>query len=294
METLKRHWILAVGAILAVSIMSGCGPQEQSQDSWEETGEHAPKTERILMKASDAPVTQVELKFGAADFRLRTSRAAALIEGTVRYRSEDLRPRVDEGYGYARVYQRVDGISVPDTWRSDWDIALSARRAIELEIHAGAFKGYFDFSGLRLRRLTMKTGAAEGDIRFDRRNPEVLSDLDLTTGASSFRINGLLNANFEDLSFEGGAGSYLLNFGGRAARPCHARVSAGVCDLTIEIPRDVPAKVVVRGALTAVSRGSFLVASTREYVNEAYRRGGNTLEITVQMGLGNITLREIP
>lgn len=290
-----RRWHgAAVAMILLLALWAaGCGPREDPEGSWQEQGEYAPHTEKINVSAGRSDTTDVELRFGAADFQLKSDSVRSLIEGDVKYRDADLKPVVEQGTGYVRIYQHADRVPVPDDWKSYWNLKLSTLYPMELDITAGAFSGDFDFSGLRLRRLDMKTGAADGRVRFDRPNRERMSLMNVKTGASSIQMYGLLNANFDSMFFEGGAGSYRLNFAGSLRRGAAVSLKAGVCDVTLEVPKAIAARVVVRGALTSVSQGSFLVAGTREYVNSAYRAGRDALEITVSMGLGSINLVEV-
>lgn len=279
-------------SVLALAV-AGCGPRPENRGSWREQGPFAPYTEKITVPANGSDVIDFELSFGAAEFQLAGDSIKPLAEGEVRYRSIDLKPVVEHRSGYARVSQRTRRVPFPDDWKSYWDLKLSTRYPMELDIAAGAFSGDFDFTGLRLRRLDMKTGASEGKVRFDKPNRERLDYMNIKTGASTLEMYGLLNANFDEMRFEGGAGDYRLNFEGPLRREAEVEIKAGVCDLTIEIPREVAARVLVRGALTSVSQGSFLVAGTREYVNSAYQGGREVLTIHVDMGIGSLSLLEI-
>lgn len=276
-----------------VYMVAGCGPTaNEPQGTWEERGNNAVRTTHVNVGAAQSAVTDVEIGFGAADFRLTAASMLRLITGTVGYRDDRLRPDVESGSGFARIKQHAN-ITGPDNLKSDWDLQLSTRYPMSLAVTAGAFAGDFDLSGLRLQNLRMKTGAAQCKVHFTRQNPERLDEMNITTGASSFEMDGLLNANFGYMRFEGGAGSYRLNFSGRLRKPAEVDIRTGVCSLAIEVPRDVPARIVVRGALTSISQGSFVVAATREFVNSAYRAGRPALEMTIEMGVGSVNLIEV-
>lgn len=284
----------AVILIFALAyVVAGCGPTvNEPQGTWEERGGNAIRTTHVNVGAARSAVTDVEIGFGAADFRLTTANMLRLITGTVAYRDDRLKPDVESGPGFARVKQHAN-ITGPDNVKSDWNLQLSTRYPMTLAITAGAFAGDFDLSGLRLQHLRLKTGAAESKVHFTRPNPERLDEMNISTGASSFEMDGLLNANFDYMRFGGGAGSYRLNFSGRLRRAAEVDVRTGVCSLAIEVPGNVPARVVVKGALTSISQGSFVVAATREFVNSAYRAGRPALEITIEMGVGSVNLIEI-
>jgi len=290
---------IAIALILALSLLLGCGSQNaensrnknQNSGSWEQRGRIV---KDITIGAKTADTVRMELRFGAADFRLRPANMRPLVEGQIAYFDSRLAPEITEYSDYVKISQETwDMAATLDNVKTEWDLNLSTRQVLDLSIHAGAFKGEFDFSGLRLANLTMATGAADGEVAFNKENPQTMRRFEFSTGASSFDLSGLLNAGFKYMDFKGGAGTYTLDFGGNLRKESvQAEIAVGVCEMTILVPRDVSTRVVLKGALTSVSHGSFLLAGSREYVNGAYDASKPTLEITVNMSLGSLNLKE--
>jgi len=292
---------IAVVFILALALLLGCGTGNQNNEdsrnedrnsgSWEQRGR---MVKEVTIDARTADTVRLDLRFGAADFRLRPANMGPLVEGQIVYYDHRLVPEITDSGNYVKISQETKGIvSGLDNYKTEWDLNLSTRQVLDLSISAGAFEGEFDFSGLQLVNLSMVTGAADGKVTFNKKNPQTMRRFEFSTGASSFDLSGLLNASFKYLNFKGGAGSYTLDFGGSLRQESvQADISVGVCDITIVVPRNISTCVVIKGALTSVSHGPFLVAGSREYVNEAYNSSRPTLEIIVNMGVGSLNLKE--
>ena len=244
---------IAVVLVLALSLLPGCGNQntensrneDQNSGSWEQRGR---MVKEVTIDARTADTVRLDLRFGAADFRLRPANMGPLAEGQVVYYDRRLVPEITDNNNYVKISQETRGIvSGLDNYKTEWDLNLSTRQVLDLSISAGAFEGKFDFSGLQLVNLSMATGAAEGKVAFNKKNPQTMRRFEFSTGASSFDLSGLLNASFKYLDFKGGAGSYTLDFGGSLQNESvQAEIAVGVCDITIFVPRNVSTRVVLK------------------------------------------------
>lgn len=288
----------AIVLVLALSLLLGCGSQntensrneDQKSGSWEQLGR---MIKEVAIDTKTADIVRMDLRFGAADFRLRSANMSPLAEGQIVYYDRRLAPKIIDDNNYVKISQEARDMVGFDNVKTEWDLNVSTRQVLDLSISAGAFEGEFDFSGLQLAGLSMSTGAAEGKVSFNKKNPQKMRRFEFSTGASSFVLSGLLNANLEYLDFNGGAGSYTLDFGGSLQNnSVQADIAVGVCEMTIIVPRDVSTRVVIKGVLTSVSHGPFLVAGSREYVNGAYDSSKPTLEVIVNMSFSSLNLKE--
>jgi hypothetical protein len=98
---------------------------------------------------------------------------------------------------------------------------------------------------------------------------------------------GLGHANFETLTFSGGAGDYTLDFTGELQRDATVKISAGLGNLRIVIPAGTMAQVAVTGAITNINTQGTWTVNDKRYETSG---SGPTLTIEVDMGLGNLTL----
>ncbi len=210
------------------------------------------------------------------------------LTGNVEYNVPIWNPEVIRRSNSIKVTQETkDRIGLPDNKIiNNWDLSFG-NYPTNLLILAGAYQGKLDLSGIPLTNLEVRDGASQAELVFSDYNPAEMKDLIYKTGASQITLEGLGYANMTELSFEGGAGSYTLNFDGPLQREIQAYITYGLGDVKIEIPPATAAHVVVEGGLNNVElQGSWNVDGN-EYTNNG---SGPLLEISVKMGVGNLQL----
>jgi hypothetical protein len=170
---------------------------------------------------------------------------------------------------------------------NDWDIKIGNQVPLNLIINAGAYEGRLDLSGLKLHRLEINDGASDGDIKFNVPNPDTMEKLVYRTGASKVNLYGLANANFTSMSFDSGAGDYLLDFTGMLNQDASVIVHTGVSSLTIVIPEGMHAVITNNGALSNVTPVGTWTVSDKVYEASG---DGHTLTILIEMAIGSLKL----
>lgn len=232
--------------------------------------------------------TNLTMEMGAGIFNL-SGGADKLIEGTVVYNAINWKPQlVYENnnltltQGKPGGFRSLSGENIKNTW----DIQLGST-PIDLTIRAGAYQGNIDLSGLRLTGLDISDGASQADLKFTKPNPEKMGTFNYRTGASQVKLVGLGYANFSQMTFEGGAGSYTLDFTGKLNRDASVTVKAGICDITIVVPEGTKAVVNMDESLNNVNLDGTWNTSGHSYTTAGE---GPVLDIHIDMGLGNLTL----
>lgn len=214
--------------------------------------------------------------------------AGNLVEGTVTYNIEDLRPDVSRSGSSVKITQGAPKISITrDRVKNEWDMRLG-NDPMELDLKIGAYDGTLDFSGVPLQRLAVTEGASKGTVVFNTPNPVRMDELSYTSGASNLTISGLLNANFDVMNFKGGAGNFTLDFGGNITADTRVNLDAGVGNFTITIPRDANAEVNLSGGMSNVSTEGTWTIDGKQY--RTIGTSGPLLKIDVLMGIGNLKL----
>lgn len=249
----------------------------------------------LRVQAGNAEVTNLDLRFGAADFKLVPEDMADLLRGDVYHSNPKLAPIVWTEPDGVFIAQDAAGLVNFQSWKTRWDLMVSNHHKMRLLIRAGAFEGRLDCGGLRLKELTMKTGAATVETRFSVPNPEVMEKMQITTAASSFSMTNLMNAGFRNMIFEGGAGEYKFDFSGTIpadpAYKSNAFFRMGFSAVELRIPKDLPAQINLRSILSSIDAPAFTRTQPDLYRNNAaYRSNNPILNIEVQMGLGSITV----
>ena len=184
----------------------------------------------------------------------------------VEYNSEESRPRYryDENnlslsfklQSKSDVFDRLDdldfdfdfdddnfGIKLSSAGKTSWDLKFTDKVPLDMYISAGAIKSNFDFTGMMIRNLSLKTGASKTFISFDEPNPIRMEEFNLELGLAKFWGKHLLNANFEEMTIEAGVGKSTLDFTGEVIGKSFVLMELGITSTTIILPRNVGVKV---------------------------------------------------
>ena len=236
-------------------------------------------------------IAEVDIKMGAGTFNL-TGGASRLIEGTIRYNVAEWEPSLSTIGNHVTLEQGpIKGISgIPGgNVINEWNLKLNNDAIMDLSITAGAYKGNLELGGLHLRNLSISDGASKSEVTFDRPNPVDMDELTYKTGASQVSLSGLANANFNHMSFEGGAGSYTLNFSGTLKRTADVTIKTGVSSVTLIVPAGMNARITNTGGLSNISTQGTWTVTDNTYSSSGQ---GPLLTISVEMGVGSLTLKQ--
>jgi hypothetical protein len=252
-----------------------------------------PETTEIEIAAPDSEqVTEVKLEFGAGELNIDPGDSDYLVSGTATYNVEEFEPEITATEGRVKISQQVDDINlIPvlgDDLENRWDLALGSF-PMELDIAAGGYQGEFNLGGIPLRELRIAEGAAKTDVSFSEPNPVEMDTLRYDTGASQATLTGLANANFREMDFRSGAGDYRLDFSGELQQDADVSIKSGLSRIVIIVPEGTPATVRFEGGLVNVDRSGSWRISGGLYTLPG---DGPELTITVEMGAGNLELRE--
>jgi D-alanyl-D-alanine carboxypeptidase len=125
----------------------------------------------------------------------------------------------------------------------------------------------------------------EWDLRLNDMVPMELS-VEMGAGNSFFTLAGLSLTGF-DLSL--GAGESTIDLSGDWARDLDVTIDAGAADITVRLPSEVGARVVVEaGPHTIEATG--LTRDGNVYTNAAYGVSEVTLRVNLEAGIGQINL----
>ncbi|MDQ2691347.1 MAG: toast rack family protein [Chloroflexota bacterium] len=244
--------------------------------------------ESITVADPESDETRLSLEFGAGTLTLSPG-AENLVDGTVVYNVEDIKPEIEKNGSDIEIKQgELNGLPPFDEFINDWDLQIGDA-PLELAIQAGAYEGNMELGGLALKSLTVRDGASDVDLSFNEPNQTEMSILRYETGASKVTLSGLANANFSTLTFSGGAGNYTLDFSGELQRDAVVTIEAGLGDLSLVIPEDVDAVVTVEGTAVNVNHSSGWSQNDKKYTQAG---SGPELTIVVKMAAGNLVITD--
>lgn len=247
------------------------------------------ETFQIEEKApSNGEVSKVELQVGAAELTIKDG-SSNLLEGEIRYNNPEWKPKVEKVGNKVVISQpRMEDMNfIPrGDSRNEWDLQIGST-PIDLTIYAGAYQGKIALSDYSIANLTVNDGASDSKITFEEPNKVEMGELVYKTGASKVELFGLGNANFEDLRFDSGAGSYTLDFSGKMTRDASVSIKSGVSNIEIVIPEGLKSQVNVSGGLNNIDLEGTWTSAGNSYSTDG---SGPALTINIDMGVGNVRL----
>ncbi len=210
----------------------------------------------------------------------------------------DIKYRIDNRTGLLDLILRPTE-SQKRTWglgstdAGTWELTFNKDIPLQFDIELGAGRGTFDFTGMHIDRLNLSAGASSVTVRFDEPNEGFIELMRIESGVSRFNGENLGNANFRNLKFEGGVGSYTLDFNGALKHDANVDVELGIGSVTLIIPEHIGVKL--RAAQRLFSSVNvpkdFERINRDEYISQNYDTAEGRLTISVESGLGSVRVR---
>ncbi len=179
-----------------------------------------------------------------------------------------------------------------DTDDNRLEIILSTSYHTSLDMDIGACDADIDLGGVPLEHLEIDVGAASGDIDFSEPNPIRLKEINVDAGASSLDMHSIGNANFELMTFSGGAGSFDLDFRGQYSGESTIDIDIGVSSADIILPRGIPARVETSGSnwLSSVDlhKNSLEEIDDGIYESPDFEDADTRITLIIDVGLGSV------
>ncbi len=284
-----RKPLFAAVIVLALVTMA-CGVSFNLPVTQVKTGQTQTDTINVPLLADRTAIANVTLGFGAGDFSLAPGAGNAIVTGTVTYNVADFKPKVNIDGNNIHVEQgnlNIQGIpSFSENIKNQWNLTLG-NTPINLQVNAGAYNGNYELGGLSLQDVDISDGASNVNLSFSQPNLIPMDTFRYQTGASSIKLDGLANANFNTMTFRCGAGSYTLDFSGQLKRDETVNIESGISNIVLVIPSGVSARVTFEGGLSSVNTSGSWTKNGNTYVQSGT---GPTIRVDVKMGAGNLDI----
>ncbi len=137
-------------------------------------------------------------------------------------------------------------------------------------------------------------GSAIGNTHYEwnlHLNDNVPLNLTANVGAGNSDLQ-LGTLNLSRLMLNSGAGNMTVDLSGTPRRNLDATINGGVGQTTVRVPADVGVRVVATGGLGKIQVNGLRVNGDT-YTNDAYGKTPVTLNITVKLGVGNVSLEMV-
>jgi hypothetical protein len=284
MKTLTTNAIVTLTSVLATSAIVWAGPIQTDNKQIERT------TEESLSAHVD---------FGAGTFELHKTSSDFLVDAELTYDRKYVEVFVD--YDKRAHGGRLEMSSDLDSGRfkrnltNDWDVGLASGIPIDIDLEIGAATLRMDLSDLAVTSLKLDVGAAEAEVWWDQPNTETIEQIVIDCGASSLSMEGLGDANFKEMRFDGGVGSFNLDFGGAWTQSATADFDIGLGSLELTIPEHIGVRIETEDSFLSsidVDR-EYREVDVDIYESDNYDSADVTLDITIAIGMGSVEVRSV-
>jgi hypothetical protein len=244
-------------------------------------------------QVSDERELRVNVEFGAGQLRVDPAESGELFHASIRYDASTFEPIASYDKGVLRL-------GVEGTVRgrrnlkegSQLTVGLGSDLPLDLKLAFGAAEAEIELGGIRIRNAEISTGASDTKLSFSKPNPQELQRLEMKAGAASFHATGLGNANARRITFDGGVGDIVLDFGGQWSGDTRAEISMGVGSLTLRLPPDVGVRVGKNTFLVAFD-SQRLIKRGDGYYSEGWDNAKHRLTIDIKGAFGSVDIRWI-
>lgn len=234
--------------------------------------------------------TKLVLKMGGGSLKIGEG-STKFVEGEVLTNVPSWEPEVTRTDNKVILSQSSSDntLSIPSgKLKNDWNLKLGTEKPMALEIQAGAYNSNITFGKVPLTDLSIDDGASQTKVTFDQPNTETMDNFTYHTGASQVELVNLANANFKDMTFESGAGSYTLDFNGELKQDASVDIKSGLSNMKIIVPSGTDAIITLTGGVNNISLKGTWTVESNEYKTQSTK--GPRLEINIEMGVGNLEL----
>ncbi|WP_042470334.1 toast rack family protein [Bacillus ndiopicus] len=121
-------------------------------------------------------------------------------------------------------------------------------------------------------------------------NEDVPMNLAIEMGASDADLD-LQGLQLEKLDINTGVGDLTVNLGGDWSNSFDATIESGVGQTTVILPSKVGVKITVEKGIGTLDVDGFTAKGKGVYINEAYGKEDVTINVDVEMGLGEVTFK---
>ncbi|MDH4157566.1 MAG: toast rack family protein [candidate division Zixibacteria bacterium] len=248
--------------------------------------------------AEDAKKVSVKGDFGAGEIVISGEDIAEAAIVDIFYDEEkvdyDVEYDVSRSTGRLVLASHSRRRSNIDTEDNRWEIVLSTRYPVALDLEVGACDADFELGGIPLEEVTLEIGASSGSISFSKVNPVRLVDLDIEAGASSLKMNSVGNANFEEFNFSGGVGSFDLDLSGEYHGESVVNIEVGLGSADIVIPEEIPVRIETDGSnwLSSVEihHDDLEEVDDDAYESPGFEKARDRIVLKVDVGMGSIDI----
>ena len=246
--------------------------------------------ENRVIPLGEAGSLKMTIKFGAGKLDLIPGEEG-IFEGNFQYDKSILKPNIQyEILGEIGIINLTQSIkkdlNLPFPYKNIWNLKLPSGVPLQLYISTATYSGDIDLTNLQVENFYLNSGASQTNIVFNQPNLIDLKNINIKTGASTIKMFGLANANFSEMNFTGGAGSYTFDFSGNLTKKSKVNINAGAAKIILKIPSTIGTKIIIeRFPVVKLDIRGFIKINDKTYISPEYGKSIGELDIEIKGGL---------
>jgi zinc-ribbon domain len=251
-------------------------------------------TAEINVPYPEAADLHLRIRVGACRLKITPGDVEAWVSGAYQSPRDALPLKIAKGGGRVTITQDYDvtGLGSLLRYTPRFNLALGRTKAYALTLEAGATDVAANLGGIPLKELTIKQGAGRAEFDFSAPNPQEMASILANSGAVALQMRNLSNANFTEMTFDGGAASYRFDFGGTLRRDAKVRIMTSLAPVAIHMPLATAARVFENTVAAALDLGDGFTKKGGAFLTEAAMSGRTPiLTIHANVSLGTLSLR---
>ena len=236
---------------------------------------------------------KVTIKFGAGKLEL-ISGEEDVFKSNFQYDKSILKPNIQYEIlgetGILNLSQSIKkDLDLPFPYKNRWNLKLPSGIPLQLYINTATYSGDINLTNLQIENFYLTTGASQTNIIFNQPNLIDLKNINIKTGASTIKMLGLANANFDEMNFTGGAGSYTFDFSGSLTKKSKVSINVGAAKIILKIPSIIGTKIVFRNfPASKLDIVGFIKINEQTYISPEYGKNNAELDIEIKGGLVDV------
>ena len=122
-------------------------------------------------------------------------------------------------------------------------------------------------------------------------NKDIPLSIDLEAGVGDCNLN-LSDMNLKQLIIEAGVGNIKVDVSGNYKNDVDVKVEGGVGNTTIYVPKNMGVRVNAEKGVGKIDVDGFKTQGSNTFINDSYENAKNRMEVDVEAGVGNITIKQ--
>jgi hypothetical protein len=246
--------------------------------------------ENRVIPLGEVDSLKMTIKFGAGKLDL-ISGQEDVFEGNFQYDKSILKPNTRYEIlgetGILILSQSIKkDLNLSFPYKNIWNLKLPSGVPLQLYINTATYSGDVDLTNLQIENFYLNSGASQTNILFNQPNLIDLKNINIKTGASTIKMLGLANANFNEMNFTGGAGSYTFDFSGNLTKKSKVNINVGAAKIILKIPSDMGTKIIFRNfPASKLDVRGFIKINDQTYISPEYGKSAAELDIEIKGGL---------